>query len=354
MYQKFNIVEVRSKFVSFGMTPGLDQENRDILPAHDASRVNCYDSALSVKGSRVIVTGGAGFLGSAIVRRALIDGAEVVATVRPGSDISRLATLESDCQISPVDLADFDAMGKLVRREQPQLVVHAAAAKHVSGTTGCAAAWRDNLTVTLALLDALNVASDAVLVHVGSSTEYGPSDAPMVEDQPGQPITLRGASKLAATIAVRQWAAERARLVTVVRPFSIYGPGEHPTKLIPTLMWCAMTGAGFPLVPVISRRDLVYVEDVAEGCLRAVTVADEHAPVINLGTGIEHTVDEVVAAVERATGRNILSLNGARAVQALDTPHWVADTTRCREMLRWVPSTSLAKGLQLLVTGTSS
>ena len=306
-----------------------------------------------MRGSRVIVTGAGGFLGSAIVRRALTDGAEVVATVRPGGDIGRLASLHRDCRITPVELADFDAVVKLVCREQPRLVVHAAAANYVSGTSERAVAWRDNLMVTLALLEALDGAPDAVLVHIGSSTEYGPNDAPMVEDRPGQPVTLRGATKHAATIAVRQWAAERARSVTVVRPFSIYGPGEHPTKLVPTLLRCATTGAGFPSVPVTSRRDLVYVDDVVEGCLRAVAVADEHAPIINLGTGIEHTVGEVVTAVERATGRSIRILQGARTVRALDMPHWVADTTRCRELLGWVPSTSLANGLQLLVGGVA-
>ena len=141
--------------------------------------------ALRVRGSRVIVTGAGGFLGSAIVRRALTDGAEVVATVRPGGDIGRLASLHRDCQITPVELADFDAVVKLVCREQPRLVVHAAAANYVSGTSERAVAWRDNLMVTLALLEALDGASDAVLVHIGSSTEYGPNDAPMVEDRPG-------------------------------------------------------------------------------------------------------------------------------------------------------------------------
>ena len=332
-----------------------DQKNRGDSAVPVQSLANHSRSAPSLRGSRVLVTGAGGFLGSAIVRRALIEGADVVATVRPGGDVRRLSSVERDCRIASIDLTDVVRLTELVRYEQPQVVVHAAAARaaaaHAWGASERAVAWRDNLTATLTLLEALVHVPETVLVHVGSSSEYGPSDAPMVEDQPGQPITLRGATKLAAAIAVRQWAAERVRSVAVVRPFSIYGPGEHPTKLIPTLLRCAANGTEFSSIPVISRRDLVYVEDVADGCLRAVAEASHHAPVINLGTGVEHTVDEVVAAVERATGRSIRALPGARAVQAYDMPHWVADTTRCRQMLGWVPPTSLAEGLRLLVTG---
>ena len=334
-----------------------DRKNRGDPAVPVQSLANHSHSAPSVRGSRVLVTGAGGFLGSAIARRALVDGAEVVAAVRPGGDISRLASVERDCRIAEVDLTDVVRLTELVRCEQPQVVVHAAAASaaatHASGASERAVAWRDNLTATLTLLDALVDVPETVLVHVGSGTEYGPSDAPMVEDQPGQPITLRGATKLAAAIAVRQWAGERVRSVVVVRPFSIYGPGEHPTKLIPTLLRCATTDAVFPMIPTTSRRDLVYVDDVADGCLRAVTVANQHSPVINLGTGVEHTVDEVVAAVERATGRSIRVMPGGRTVRPYDMPHWVADTTRCRQMLGWVPTTSLAEGLRLLVTGVS-
>ena len=145
------------------------------------------------------------------------------------------------------------------------VVYTAASAGHSHTLADCLDAWADNTLATVHLLEALLAVPDAVLVHVGAGTEYGPSTLPLTEDDQGLPLTVRGLTKRAATMAVRQWAAEHGRAAVVVRPFSIYGPREQLTKLIPTLLHCAATGRPFPTLATVSRRDLVHVADVAEG-----------------------------------------------------------------------------------------
>jgi nucleoside-diphosphate-sugar epimerase len=296
----------------------------------------------------VLVTGAAGFLGAELVRHGIIAGHDMYGLVRPGRAAPRLAGVP--CALVPVDLRDPVAVATLVDEVRPHLVVHAAATPgHPATADQRLAAWADTTLATVHLLEALHHSPHTVLVHVGSGTEYGRSSRPLREDDVEPPQTLRGVTKLAATLAVRQWAVAQSRRAVVVRPFSIYGPREQPHKLVPTLLRCAATGDPFPTLSSVSRRDLVHVADVAEGCFRAAAIASPDVPVINLGTGVEHTVDEVRRLVESVTGRVVATAPGHRPAQVHDVEHWVADTTVCRRLLGWVPDTSLREGIAALV-----
>jgi nucleoside-diphosphate-sugar epimerase len=298
--------------------------------------------------SCLLVTGAGGFLGSAVVRAAQRSDRDVIAMVRPGSSKDRLGGL--DAEVVETELRDGVATAVMIEKLRPAVVVHAAAAPgHPTTATARTASWADNFMATVNLLEALASSPSTSLVHVGSGTEYAPSDSPLSEEHPGDPMTFRGVTKRAATMAVRQWAAQNSRRAVVVRPFSIYGPGEHNHRLISTLLRCAATGEPFTMLDGISRRDLVHVDDVAEGCVRASAVSSPEAPVINLGTGVEYSVPEVVAAVERSTRASITLSAERRQPQPWDVPHWVADTSRCHALLNWVPIITLDEGLERLV-----
>jgi nucleoside-diphosphate-sugar epimerase len=195
------------------------------------------------------------------------------------------------------------------------------------------------------LLAALRSRHDVRLVHVGAGTEYGPSDSPHREESATHPVSVRGASKLAATAAVLQWADEFRKPVAIVRPFSVYGTGEPEGRLISTLLRCAATGEAFSLVEGTSRRDLVSVHDVADGIFRALAIAAPDAPLLNLGTGVEHSVREIVQRVESVTATRIRFNQASRRRERHDVDHWVADTSTCERLLGWKPSRTLETGL---------
>ena len=127
--------------------------------------------------------------------------------------------------------------------------------------------------------------------------------------------------------------------------FRSYGPTEPAGRLVPTLVDAARTGAAVPLVDAATRRDMVYVDDVAEAVVRVVDCAAYGVPV-NVGSGVASTVPEIVAAFEAASGRRVRVAPGARAARAYDVPHWQADLTRCEELLGWRPATSLGEGME--------
>lgn len=298
----------------------------------------------------VIVTGAGGFIGSALVRLLSAHGLTVHAITRRGSDASRL--VDVDCRVLEADLTSAHDVAAALDDVDADAVIHSAASSgHPSSDAARAEAWQANLVATTHLLGVMKDRPRTRVLLVGSSTEYSPSERPLDERSPCEPLTVRGASKLAATIAVRQWAREFGRLAAVVRPFSVYGEREASTRLMPTLLHCARSGTAFRMLDGVSRRDLVYVGDVAAACYRALAVTSPEAPIVNIGTGVEHTVEEARRTVEEVTGRPIPVARVRRQPQPHDVEHWVADVTTCRALLGWSPPTSLREGVALLADG---
>jgi len=298
---------------------------------------------------QVVVAGGAGDLGSAIVRAFLARGVETTALAHPRTDAWRLAGLPGQV-IERVDLLDVTTLTQVLAGRRDLVVVNAAARSGHPRTPGGpsrADLWRDTVLTTVSLLDALDDADVVSVVHLGSSLQYRPTDAPLTEAGPFAPITGRGVAKQAASDALWHWAAETGVATAELMVFRAFGPAEGAGRLLPVLIDAAHSGATVPLVDVETRRDMVYVDDVAESVLRVVDSA-AYGERLNVGTGIGSTVPDIVAAFEAASGHRIRVARGARPAHDHDVRHWRADPTRCRQRLGWQPQISLAEGMERL------
>jgi UDP-glucose 4-epimerase len=171
--------------------------------------------------------------------------------------------------------------------------------------------------------------------------EYGPSSAPMRETDALAPATFRGAAKAAATLLVRQSGVPAA----VVRPFSVYGPGEQPHRLVPTVLAAGQRGEPIRLTRPGIARDFVYVDDVVHALLRAAALPEAIGEIVNAGTGTQTTNEELVALVGAILGRELDIRVGAFEAKPWDTSTWVADTTKAERLLGWSAQTSLDAGL---------
>jgi nucleoside-diphosphate-sugar epimerase len=295
----------------------------------------------------VAVAAGAGDLGSAVVRAFTALGVPTTALVHPRTDPWRLAEVPG-VRVVRVDLLDTAAVAETFAAERDVLVVDAAGRAGHPGTDGGpsrVALWRDTVLPTVSLLDAVDPDRVRGVVHLGSSLVYAPSDRPLSESGTIAPTTPRGVAKRAASSALWQWAGETGVPCSELVVFRSYGPREPGGRLVPTLLDAVRTGAVVPLVDAETRRDMVYVDDVADAVVRVVDAAAYGVPV-NVGSGVGSTVPEIVAAFERACGRRVPTEPGGRPARPYDVPHWRADTTRCRELLGWVPPTSLDEGME--------
>jgi nucleoside-diphosphate-sugar epimerase len=142
-------------------------------------------------------------------------------------------------------------------------------------------------------------------------------------------------------------AAERHIRAVVLRAFQVYGPLDHPRRLVPALLGAARTGDVLPLTGPGRRRDWVYVDDVVDACLLA---ADAHGlppgQVLNIGTGIDTTNEDVVTLVEKVSGRSVRVDVGAHPGRSWDAATWVCDPSRAQALLGWESQVALADGLR--------
>ena len=191
--------------------------------------------------NRCLITGASGFVGANLTRRLLHDGHEVHALLRPEHQPWRLADVTSLHRHS-VDLTNPGEVQQAVRRIHPDWVFHLAAYGAYSSQTGFARMLDINLTGTAALLDACAEAGVEAFVYTGSSSEYGYKDHPPREDELLEPNSHYAITKAAATHYCQFVARKHDVNAIAVRLYSIYGPYEDPSRLLPTLIDHSLRG----------------------------------------------------------------------------------------------------------------
>lgn len=293
------------------------------------------------------MTGVGGFLGAHLATRLVADGWEVVGTVRPGIRPWRLEALGVAGQVTIVeaDLADRPSTEGAARATAPDVVFLLAAARAAATPADRAATATVNGTGAAWLIDALPEQCHTV-VRMGSSTEYEQASGPMDEHTPLRPRGYFGATKACGSLLTVAAATGRGMRSAVLRAFQVYGPLDHPGRLVPSALRAARTGTPLPLTAPGQRRDWIFVGDVVEACVRTAGAGGLPAgQVLNIGTGRQVANEELVAAVGRVTGRELRVTVGDHPGREWDAPSWVCDPTLARTLLGWESEVVLADGL---------
>lgn len=297
----------------------------------------------SLAGRRVLVTGAAGFLGSHLVSRLIEAGAEVCALDQPNargwSRVERetlAATLRTDVRTlaEPMHdrlLGDIDA------------IFHLAAVGVVGETGDVRELATGNIDGTLAgLLAAQRLGSR--FLYCGSCFEYG-AGARWTEQALPAPTTEYGAAKAGGWLLANAFARRTGVEVISLRPFTMYGPMEPPSRLVPSVVRHALAGRPIDLTPGQQTRDFVYVQDVADAFVVAATTDAAVGGTFNICTGTAVSVRDVVLKVLEYTESSAEARFGALAYRPSELPVLSGDPTHAAQVLGWRARVSLDDGL---------
>jgi UDP-glucose 4-epimerase len=308
---------------------------------------------------KLLVTGGAGYIGSIVSRQLLAAGHEVV--VLDNLERGHRAALAPEARFVLADLREFDAVQDALS-EGFDGVLHFAALALVSESVSHPERYyRTNVGGTLNLLDAMRLAHVPRLVFSSTCAVYGqPDEVPISEDAPPRPANAYGASKLAVDGMIGDFCLAHGLGAISLRYFNVAGASagvgedhDPETHLIPNILRTALGrsthvdvfGTDYPTPDGTAIRDYIHIEDLSAAHLLALgaATAGQHQ-IFNLGNGNGFSVREVIAAAREVTGSEIRTREAPR--RPGDPPMLVAASERIRSELGWE---ALKPGLQQMV-----
>jgi UDP-glucose 4-epimerase len=303
----------------------------------------------SLKGARVLVTGADGFIGSHVTRRLVADGAEVHALTSDVSSVfpRRLLDLRGQMEIHEGNLMDRSAMDALARSAKPAYIFHLAAYTHVGKSwqrvDECIQA---NIQGTMNLLQALADQGYERFVNTGTSEIYGDIEVPFREDAVVNPISPYSVSKYAAERFCRLFQRAYGWPIVMLRPFNAYGPAQSPDRVIPEIIVRALRKEELKMTQARQTREFNYVEDLADGFIKAATTPDVNGELFNIGGGEEISMRDVATQILEIMGNPIEPQFGALPERPTEIMRMYCDSSKARERLGWEPSHSLRNGLE--------
>jgi UDP-glucuronate 4-epimerase len=321
-------------------------------------------AAMSDHTKRVVLTGGAGFIGSHLAEELLRRGADL--TIIDNLDdfyapAWKRANLEDvrragKFEFIDVDICDFERMRKAVAIARPDVVIHLAARAGVRPSIEQPRLYeRVNLSGTVNLLEICRELRVQQFIFGSSSSVYGASSrSPFSEDQVElRPISPYAATKLAGEMICYTYAHLYGLRVVCLRFFTVYGPRQRPDLAIHKFL--ALLEAGKP-IPIFgdgsSGRDYTYVDDIVAGVIAALdyrppTIGGAPFEVFNLGNSHPVKLTELVSKLEELTGREAV-LDG-QPFQPGDVPLTWADIEKANRVLGYRPATRLDEGLKAFI-----
>ncbi len=297
---------------------------------------------------KLLVTGGAGYIGSIVARKLLAAGHEVV--VFDNLERGHRAAVPPEARLVVADLLDGDAVEGLLAEGFDAVLHFAALALVGESVSHPERYYRTNIGGTLNLLEGMRAAGTARLVFSSTCAVYGePDEVPIAETAPTRPVNAYGASKLAVDRMIGDFCLAHSLGAVSLRYFNVAGASngagedhDPETHLIPNVLRAALGinpmveiyGTDYPTPDGTAIRDYIHVEDLATAHLLALN-ATEHGShrIFNLGNGTGFSVKEVVAAAEEVTGVQIPTRESPR--RPGDPPMLVAASDMIRAELGW-------------------
>lgn len=302
---------------------------------------------------RILVTGGAGFIGSAFVRFLLNSGHHAVIVIDKltyAGDLARLEEVKGKYKFYKANICDKAKIDSILKREKTDIIAHFAAESHVDRSINDATPFIDtNVKGTQILLDASRKYKVNKFIHISTDEVYGEiPNGKFSETSPIRPNSPYAASKAAADLLVQSYIRTYQFPAIIIRPSNNYGPWQYPEKLIPLAILRILDGSKVPVYGKgLNVREWLYVEDCVAGILK-IMHKGKIGEVYNLGSTQEGRNIDTVKLLLKTLGVSQKRFEFVKDRLGHDI-RYSLNSNKLRQKLSWKSETKLAQGLKLTV-----
>ena len=302
---------------------------------------------------KLLITGGAGFIGSEFVRQAVNRDFRitVVDKLSYAGDLERLKTAGDNFVFHKIDIADRETVRQLFESEKPDIIAHWAAESHVDRSIADPSPFLDtNIKGTLALLDAARHYGTRKFINISTDEVYGDlsGEGQFEETTPLNPSSPYSVSKASADMLGRAYHRTYGVPVITVRPSNNYGPWQYPEKLIPVVIWKAFQNE---LVPVYAKgenvREWLFVTDCVEAVFETIQTGNA-GEIYNVGSGEEKRNIDVVRTILQILGKPGELISFVKDRLGHDF-RYSLNSQKIQTQLGWKAKVSFAEGIEKTV-----
>lgn len=296
---------------------------------------------------RVLVTGGAGFVGSQLVRELLDSKYHVAVLDNFTIGLKESLPKSGELRLVSGDVRDFGLVSRVVRN--CPYVIHLAAQAFIPFSYEMPVHVAEvNAMGSINILKACQDHHVKRLVHISSSEVYGSAQyVPMNEKHPLQPFSTYSVAKTAADMWAQTFFWEHKLPVVILRPFNTYGPRESLPYFIPEIIRQCLKEPQIRVGNLDTCRDFTYVKDTANAMVKALETEEIEGEIINIGTGKTHKMKDILTLVKKetkTTKKPVVIDKGRLRPKDVDT--LVTDNSKARKILDWIPAISFEEGIR--------
>ncbi|MCH7561163.1 MAG: SDR family NAD(P)-dependent oxidoreductase [Thaumarchaeota archaeon] len=300
-----------------------------------------------LRNKRVLVTGGAGFIGSEIVRQLHSLGAKIIVFDNYSSGRSRYINKIPNVSQVRGSVTNLSKVNDVVNKSD--YVINLAALPFIPDSFYYPGEFfkvnaEGTINVAMAAIKSKRIKG---FVHISTSEVYGSAKTvPMSEDHPTLPQSTYAASKLAGERAIFTLHKEHGLPAVIIRPFNSYGPRITQPYIIPEIISQIFHNKNFvKLGNIESSRDFTFVSDTAGGIISSLTKDKAIGETINVGSNTSYKIKYLVMQIAKSLGQNVKIKIDKKRFRPFDVQKLVCDYRKARKLLDWTPKISLDEGL---------